>query len=302
MGRKNKSTVAYCLLDRGSAIMKSLVAEFLRRKTLESFDYQWQNLPTGIALLSDPWFRENVARILSEEELCVDPDWFRGKEVLDAGCGNGRWTYGLLRLGANVTALDASQAACTAVRRTFPKEQRLTVIQANLLRLPDEITERQFDLVFCWGVLHHTGNAEQALKELAALVKPDGLVYLYLYGKESLRAWSSAVLEIERLLLLPFSSNAKKRILSFLYPSQALHSTFDLLATPINDRFDESTVRRWFSKAGFDRTIRTMHHTELFMKAWRSGALVERFFTNPKEPPYWFQKLNQQDQAARLSS
>jgi len=284
--------------------MKSLVAEFLRRKTLESFDYQWQNLPTGIALLSDQWFRENVARILSEEELCIDPDWFQGKEVLDAGCGNGRWTYGLLRLGANVTAVDASQAACAAIHRTFPEERRLTVAQANLLNLPNEITERQFDLVFCWGVLHHTGNAEQALKKLAALVKPDGLMYLYLYGKESLPPRSNAVLGIERLLLLPFSPDIKKRILSFLYPSQALHAAFDSLATPINDRFEEPTIRHWFSEAGFDRTIRTIDHTELFMKSWRSGAIVERFFTSPKEPPYWFQ-LNRQacpDSSQRLAS
>jgi SAM-dependent methyltransferase len=268
-----RNELVLLLLGLGGGMpMKSLLTEFLRRKTLESFEYQWQNLPAGSALLSDQWFRKNVARILSEEELCIDHSWFRGKEVLDAGCGNGRWTYGFLQLGASVTALDASQAACTAIQRTFEKKQRLSVVQANLLSLPNEITERQFDLVFSWGVLHHTGNAEQAMKKLAALVNPDGLMYLYLYGKESLRAWSRTMLEIKRSLLLPFSPNTKKRILSFLYPGQALHGAFDLFATPINERFDESTVRRWVSEAGFDRAVRTIHHTELFVKAWRSGA------------------------------
>ncbi len=87
---------------------------FLRRKTLESFDYQWEHLPTGITLLSDQDFREDVARILSKEEICIEPEWFRNREVLDAGCGNGRWTYGFLKLGSRVTAFDASESACHA--------------------------------------------------------------------------------------------------------------------------------------------------------------------------------------------
>ena len=42
-----------------------------QRQTLASFDYQWRSLPEGDAMLSDPWFRENVDRIVSEEVLGV---------------------------------------------------------------------------------------------------------------------------------------------------------------------------------------------------------------------------------------
>ena len=76
-----------------------------RRQTLASFDYQWRALAEGDAMLSDPWFVDNVDRIASEELLAVRRSWFDGRRVLDAGCGGGRWTVGLLRLGARVTAV-----------------------------------------------------------------------------------------------------------------------------------------------------------------------------------------------------
>ena len=264
----------------------------LRQKTLESFDYQWGHLTSGVALLSDGDFREDVVRILCEEEICIEPEWFRDKEVLDAGCGNGRWTYGLLKLGSKVTALDASATACDAVRRQFPAEPRLQVIQADLLALPDSITQRRFDLVFSWGVLHHTGNTELALKNLCRLVKMDGVIYVYLYGRESFHWLTRLKIGMARLLLLPFSPQAKKKILSYLYPTETLHNMFDILSPPINDRLTERQVQRWFAEAGFDQTLRTIQHTELFMKAWRSDSPVVQYFRQPQDSPYWFQRLS----------
>ena len=71
----------------------------LQKQTLKSFDSQWAQLPEGGALLTEEWFREHVDTIVAEELLAVRREWFPGREVLDAGCGNGRWTIGLLRLG-----------------------------------------------------------------------------------------------------------------------------------------------------------------------------------------------------------
>jgi len=270
------------------------VKAFLRRKTLESFDYQWEHLPSGLTLLSDNAFREDVARILSQEEICIDPTWFPGKEVLDAGCGNGRWTYGLLRLGSRVTALDASESACRTVRRQFREERRLEVVQADLLTLPEQIRRYRFDLVFAWGVLHHTGDTRRALMNLCTLAKPDGLVYVYLYGRESYGWPTRLKIGMARSLLLPFSPSAKKKILSYLYPKEGLHSKFDLLSPPINDRLTEREVRGWFREAGFDQMLRTIQHTELFLKAWRSESAAVPYFLQPKGPPYWFQKADRQ--------
>src|SRR5260370_38701208 len=64
-------------------------------QTRVAFTRQWQQLKAGQYLLSDPWFKDNMARILCEQEIQVQPDWFIGKDVLDAGSGNGPQSHRL---------------------------------------------------------------------------------------------------------------------------------------------------------------------------------------------------------------
>ena len=59
-----------------------MIRRVLQKQTLASFDYQWRELTEGGALLTDDWFTRNVDRIISEELLCLDPAWFRGKRGL----------------------------------------------------------------------------------------------------------------------------------------------------------------------------------------------------------------------------
>ncbi|MGC8851476.1 MAG: hypothetical protein ACP5O3_04645, partial [Candidatus Micrarchaeia archaeon] len=55
---------------------------FFQKQTLNSFDYQWSNLSEGYALLTDKYFFENVDKIIAEQELCINPLWFKGKKIL----------------------------------------------------------------------------------------------------------------------------------------------------------------------------------------------------------------------------
>ena len=129
-----------------------MLRDLLRKQTLASFDYQWRELPEADALLSDEWFRANVARIISDELLCLKPEWFEGKRVLDAGCGTGRWTVGLLELGAEVTASTSASTRSSRCARTSPsscgaeQQARLRTRQADLLALPADLAEERFDL------------------------------------------------------------------------------------------------------------------------------------------------------------
>lgn len=269
----------------------NLVWDLYIKKTLESFDFQWGNLAKGQALLSDPSFRNNVDKIISQEELCIKPGWFKGRKVLDAGCGNGRWTYGFLKLGARVTAVDYSQNALKIVSTSLGQNKNLAVRKVNLLELPRWLKKEKFDLVFSWGVLHHTGNIRKALKNVAPLVKDDGVLYLYLYGKESLGVKGTIQVLARRTLLLPFSPNVKKKILSFFYPSDKIHQAFDAYATPLNERFEYEEVVKMLEDLGFSYFVRTIAHTEIFLKAYKSKE-VELHFTKPKSSPYWFQKYS----------
>ena len=161
--------------------------DFAVRQTERAFSNQWTNLPSGQALLSDAWFRDNVDMILSREEIQVAPEWFKGKWVLDAGCGNGRWTYGFAKLGANIVAVDVNESAVHAAEEAVQKfdvEKHFCV--SRLEDVGRDLPRREYDLVFCWGVLHHCGSFTKALSSLTELVGRHGILYLYTYGRESL--------------------------------------------------------------------------------------------------------------------
>jgi SAM-dependent methyltransferase len=267
-----------------------------RRQTLASFDYQWGELPEGDAMLSDPWFRENVDRILSEELLCVDRDWFRGRTVLDAGCGIGRWTLGFLRLGSNVTAVDFSPRALDKLEKSMrllaPEavaEGRLSTERVDLLELPPTLSSRRFDVVYSFGVLHHTGDTARALANIAPLMKPDGLLFLYLYGSRSQTTATRLVLAALRAGLAPFPFRAKQTLLKAILPARDAHQAFDTFSPLVNDTYTHEKVEGWLRELGFRDITRTIDYTELYLRARRDPSAAHPLRRLPGRP-YWFER------------
>ena len=274
----------------------SMFSELRRAQTRRSFDFQWGELPQGDAMLSDGWFRENVDRVLVEELLCLEREWFRGKRVLDAGCGLGRWTLGLLRLGCNVTAVDQSARGLEALqgnmRLLVPEalaEGRLATRQVDLLELPPDLAAQRFDLVYSFGVLHHTGDTQRALANVAALAAEDGLLFLYLYGSRSLDALRWSALAGLRTLLAPLPFRAKVRALRVLLPGRDPHQAFDTFSPLINDTLRHETVEGWLHALGFPEVVRTLDSTELYLRAQRRAdpRLPARLLP---QRPYWFER------------
>jgi 2-polyprenyl-3-methyl-5-hydroxy-6-metoxy-1,4-benzoquinol methylase len=273
-----------------------MIRRLLRRQTLSSFDYQWRELPEGEALLSDEWFLENVDQILSAELLALRPHWLQEKRVLDAGAGIGRWTVGLLRLGAHVTAVDASENALERLRENVatlcsPDEQgRLQTAVVDLLHPPRELARERFDLVFSFGVLHHTGDTRRALANLAPLIAEGGLLFLYLYGKGSMSIPIRVAVSVARLGLAPVPYETKRRMIARTFRRSDPHAMFDLLSPTINTRHTFEEVRRWLDEVGFSFVETTIEHSELFIRAARAAADIERYTTPLPRPPYWFER------------
>jgi 2-polyprenyl-3-methyl-5-hydroxy-6-metoxy-1,4-benzoquinol methylase len=108
-------------------------------------------------------------------------DIFKYKNVLEAGCGAGRFTEIMLKNKANVFACDLSNAI-EANFSNCNKYDNYFVCQADILNLP--VKSDSFDVVVCIGVIQHTPNPEETIKKLISYLKPGGLLIFdhYTYG------------------------------------------------------------------------------------------------------------------------
>jgi SAM-dependent methyltransferase len=266
-------------------VLKRLRAQLARR----SFDYQWGALQEGRGLLSDPLFREQVDQILSKEELRVDRAWFAGRRVLDAGCGNGRWIEGFLRLGCEVTALDASDNAVEQVRSRYGG--RVRCLKGDVLRADELLVGESFDLVFSWGVLHHTGDLAGGIERLARLVADDGLLYLYLYGRESENGRAAAWLSVQRLAANLLPPRVRAAAIRRRYGEERAHEVWDQISTPLNERVTFAEAEAIVRAAGLIRVTRTIPHSEVFLRADHGRSSADGHLLPAPKPPFWFQRL-----------
>ena len=100
-------------------------------------------------------------------------------DVLEVGCGAGRFTEILLSTRAFLTSVDLS-VAVEANQQNFPQSARHRIVQADVRRLP--FAPAQFDVVFCLGVIQHTPNPEETIQRLYEQVKPGGWLVIDHYS------------------------------------------------------------------------------------------------------------------------
>lgn len=142
--------------------------------------------------------RASVAALLRSADL-------QSQRFLDAGSGSGLFSLAAYRLGANVTSFDfdPQSVACTSElrSRTAADPARWNVLQGSLLDQEFLQPLGKFDVVYCWGVAHHTGNMWQAIENLIALVAPNGRLVLAIYNDQQYvsRSWRGVKQLYQRL-------------------------------------------------------------------------------------------------------
>ncbi len=114
---------------------------------------------------------------------------WRGKRVLEIGCGIGTDTMNFARAGADVTAVDLSAESIKLARvraEVFGLSDRIQFFEANAERLSDYIPEGKFDLVYSFGVIHHSPFPEKIVAQIRNnFVEPGSTLKLMVYNRHS---------------------------------------------------------------------------------------------------------------------
>ena len=157
----------------------------------ERFDFgkNWQNFLESLTDEKVKTAEESVKELLGLDTLV-------GKKFIDVGCGSGLFSLAARRLGADVVSFDYDSNSVAATRslrnRFFPECENWRIEEGSVLDLDYLKSLGQFDVVYSWGVLHHTGAMWTAFDNVTHLIAPDGLLAIAIYNDQGWKstAWT----------------------------------------------------------------------------------------------------------------
>ncbi len=130
--------------------------------------------------------RIEIARHSLQSMLGLDS--LAGKVFIDVGCGSGLFSLAARQLGARVHTFDYDPQSVACARylkeKFFPQDSQWAIGQGSVLDQAYLGTLGQNDVVYSWGVLHHTGAMWEALANVALLVKPGGQLFIAIYNDQ----------------------------------------------------------------------------------------------------------------------
>jgi SAM-dependent methyltransferase len=236
-------------------------------RTRDSFGDEWTRLYPEHGHSTPEWQAERDIFLEYTRSL---PSEYRGKLVLDAGCGNGRYAKLANDWGARVVCVDISSAVEIAQANVGSRPD-VAVVQGDLFKLPFKTS--LFDIVYSIGVLHHTPDAKGAFHAIQPLVKPGGFFSIFMHGQGNralyftnrwIRAWTSkasyrttwnfclVLTGIAKVLLaIPFLGPVLYlvgRQVIFFSPDQ--HNNYDHFSAGFTSFHRKEEIRGWY--AGWD--------------------------------------------------
>lgn len=196
--------------------------------------YQWERFTDDEAFLFWDWLQP---RTLED---------FRGKRVLDAGCGPGHHIRLVAPVAASVVGLDLNTAALA--RGGLAGLENVTVVDGDLARWS---ADEPFDVVYSIGVIDHTDDPDASMAHLASLLAPGGLLAVWVWSREGNTLMAKVVEPLRARLLRRRSRRFVERLArvltAVLYP--VVHTVYrlPLRGLPYHAYFEN------FRRLSFDR-------------------------------------------------
>lgn len=169
--------------------------------TAHTMSYDWTDA-SDLPKFTPPWFDDIDARFLRAAHLftaAANPfdelmatDRLKGHRVLEIGCGMGFHAEMLARAGADLSAIDLSSTSVAATKARL-EQKRLSAevrqMDAEALQFPSA----HFDMVWSWGVIHHSSRTGRAVREIERVLKPGGEARIMVYNLEGTPAYLALI-------------------------------------------------------------------------------------------------------------
>jgi ubiquinone/menaquinone biosynthesis C-methylase UbiE len=164
--------------------------------------YDWAETEPDLA---DPAYLDEVERRFLSESWFAQAEGaapysglmplseIAGADVLEIGCGSGVHARLLAQAGARLSAVDLTPTAVAMTKRRLELAGlEATVLEADAESLP--FPDDSFDVVWSWGVIHHSADTDRVITEIARVLRPGGRLALMVYHRSSITFWINYVL------------------------------------------------------------------------------------------------------------
>jgi SAM-dependent methyltransferase len=168
---------------------------------IEDVEAYWNRRPCNIRHSTKDVGSKEYFDEVEERKYFVEPhipgfaefDRWKGKRVLEVGCGLGTDATNFARAGADYSAIELSEVSLELARKRFDVfGLKGNFVHSKGEHLAEHFPAETFDLVYSFGVIHHTPEPIEIIRQIRKVIKPGGELRLMVYAKNS---WKDAMIE-----------------------------------------------------------------------------------------------------------